>query len=114
MPNEDPIRKYSNATEEYNKAYNKVRELGTLIADIGRILNNKPLELMVSNVDVGFPPEVSMSRNVPTLDGKAWPTAKQIAESLSSLHEKRREVHHAWESLSPTDKNLVSPPADSK
>lgn len=107
---EDPIRKYSDATKELNIATSRVQALGAIIGDVGKALNNKPYELMVSNVGVKFPIEVAMARGIPSLNADNWTTAKQIAEALATLHEKRKRVNDIWSSLSPTDKELVSPP----
>jgi len=107
---EDPIRNYSDATKEFDSAYLRVRKLGEITADVGRYLNNRPFRMMVSNVDVGFPPEITFGEAECTLDAKVWPSAKQIAEALASLHQKAKRVEHAYASLSQTDKTLVNPP----
>jgi len=107
---EDPIRKYSDAMGEFNSAYSGVRKLGEITADVSRYLNNKPYKLMVSNVGVGFPAEIAMGGAEYTLNANNWPSAKEIAEALASLHEKRKRVKEIWTSLSPNDKQLVSPP----
>jgi len=65
---------------------------------------------MVSNVSVGFPPEVAMVQGIPTLNANNWPSAKQIAEALSNLHQKRHQVENIWQSLSDADKDIVNPP----
>jgi hypothetical protein len=107
---DDPIRKYSQAMEELGRATERVQGMQHLIKQIASALD-RPYELMVSNVGVGFPPEVAMAR-VPTLNADNWPTAKQIAEALANLHEKRSQVDLTWASLSQADKNLVNPPPD--
>ena len=104
----DPIRKYSDANDELDKATTKVRILQNIIGDTGRSLN-KPYEFIVSNVDVGFPPEVTMSRGIHSLNADNWPTAKQIAEALADLHNKRKFAENIWHSLSDGDKKLVKP-----
>lgn len=103
---EDPIRKYSDATKEFNAICTIVRALGEITADVGRYLNNKPFRLKISNVGVEFPPfeeEYSLNAN-------NWPSAKQIAEALVSLHEKAKLVENVYASLSPIDKTLVKSP----
>ncbi len=107
---EDPIRRYSDVTKEFNAAYSRVREYGSIIADVGRYLNNKPYDLGVSNTGVGLPPEMAMVEKECTLNASNWPSAEQIAEALASLYEKRKQVEVIWASLSSTDKALVNPP----
>ena len=111
---EDPIRKYSDAIAELNSAYLKVRSLGEIIADVGHTLNNKPYELMVSNVKVGFPPEVAFREGIPSLNADNWPSAQDIAQALSDLHKARHQVDNLWHSLSASDKQIVSPPPEKK
>ena len=106
----DPIREYSNAINEYDKTYSVIREYGTITADLGRFLNNKPYDIGVSNSGAGLPAEMAMVEKQFTLNANDWPTAKQIAEALANLYEKRKLVNNLWSSLSPTDKNLVNPP----
>jgi len=107
---EDPIRKYSDAIGELNKATAQVLAIASIIRDVAHAINTNPYQLMVSNVDIGFPPEVAMARGIPSLNADNWPSAKQIAEALSNLHQKRHEVDNLWHSLSDADKNIVSPP----
>lgn len=107
---DDPIRRYSDASKEFNEAYLRVRDLGGITADVGRYLNNKPYDLGVTNSDVGLPPEMAMAEKQYTLNADNWPSAKQIAEALVALYAKRKQVNDVWTSLSPTDKALVNPP----
>lgn len=107
---EDPIRKYSDATNAFNTAYTKVRKFGEIIADVGRYLNNKPYDLGISNSGVGLPPEMAMVEKQYTLNADDWPNAGKIAEVLVSLYEKRKNLQLVWDSLSATDKGLVKPP----
>jgi len=106
----DPIRKYSNAISELDKANSKVLAIGRIIKDVADAINTKPYKFIVSNINVGFPAEVSLARGIPTLDARIWPTAQQIAEAISNLHQKRREVEHLWNSLSAHDQNIVNAP----
>ena len=111
---EDPIRKYSEATREFNEAYSKLRDFGMLIADVARYLNNKPYDIGISSTGVGLPPEITMVETEYHLDAKHWPTAEQIAKAVANLWEKRKNLEHIWSSLSPTDRELVNPPDTKK
>ena len=107
---EDPIRKYSKATEEFNEAYSRVRSFGMLFLDVAHQLNNKPYDIGISGISAQLPPEMALAKKSYTLNAKKWPTAEQIAESIASLYNKREKLNDAWESLSPTDRGLVTPP----
>ena len=106
---EDPIRKYLDAKKELDTALENVEKMQSLIASVANNLR-KPYSFMVSNVDVGFPPEVALVRGTPSLNANDWPSAKQIAETLASLHQKHRQVINLWIALPKADqKNLVPP-----
>jgi hypothetical protein len=107
---EDPIRKYSDATKEFSKIKSRVREYGLITADVSRYLSNKPYKLGISNVSANLPLEMTMAEKEYTLNANDWPSAKQIAEALASLYEKRKQLELIWSSLSQTDKALVNPP----
>ena len=107
---EDPIRQYSEATKEFNEAYSKIREYGMLLADVAWCLNNKPYDLGISNAAIKLPYEITKTNKRTTLDVESWVSADQIAEALANLYDKREKVKMAWNSLSSTDRGLVSPP----
>lgn len=107
---EDPIRKYSDAISELDKANARVLSIASVIRDIAHAINTNPYQLMVSNVDVSFPAEVAMARGIPHLNADNWPNAEQIAEALSNLHQKRHEVENLWHTLSQADRKIVNPP----
>jgi hypothetical protein len=107
---EDPIRNYSKANDELDKAIARVQKLQMIISDVGRELNRKPYDFAVSNIGVGFPAEVSLNPNAFSLNANEWPTAKVVAEALSDLHKKRDAVQNAWYALSDADKKLVKKP----
>jgi len=108
--NDDPIRKYSDAMNEFAQSYANVRKLGDIVTDVGKYMNQKPLKMMVTNVSVGFPVELAISKVEFTLDAQEWPTAAQIAQALVDLQAKGFQVMNMWESLSEADKNIVNPP----
>jgi len=110
---EDPIRKYSDAVKELEKATGQVELLQGII---GRMYNHlmNPYKLMISNVSVKFPVSVSLGGNIPTFDAKNWPQIQQIAEALADLHSKRKAAEEAWHNLSDTDKRLLKPLPEKK
>lgn len=107
---EDPIRNYSNATGELDKAIANINKLRDIAADVGHELSRKPYEFVVSNVDVGLPMEVTFNKNAFTLNANEWPTAKTIAETIANLHAKKAVVERAWHSLNEADRKLVKKP----
>ena len=107
---QDPIRKYSDAVKELEKATGQVELLQGIIGRMTSYLHN-PYEFIISNVNVSvtFPAEVTFGRNVPIFDADNWPQIEQIAEAIANLHSKRKAVEEAWHNLSDTDKGLVNP-----
>jgi hypothetical protein len=110
---QDPIRKYSDAIGELEKVRAQVMRLQETIGRMNSYLEN-PYELMISNVSVGFPAEVTLGRNIHNFNANDWPQIKQIAEALANLHNKRKVIEEAWHNLSDTDKGLVNPPPEKK
>ena len=106
---EDSIRKYLDTKAELDRTKQRVKDMAKLIVDVGNVLNRDPWSLMVSNVDVRFPPEVAMGGSR-SLNANNWPTAKQIAELLSAMHKVRNDVVNAWASLSKSDRDNLTPP----
>jgi len=109
---EDSIRKYLDAKNELDKAFSEVEALKSVITGVANGLN-KPFEFMVSNVhvkDVGFPPEVAMTPGIPTLNADKWPSAEDIAKTLSELHKKYHQVMNLWHSLPRPDQSNLTPP----
>ena len=104
---EDPIRKYIDAKAELDSLLEKVDKLQKLINDIGSALRN-PFRFMVSNVNVGFPPEIAMAR-VPTSNAQDWPNAQQIAELLSSLHRVYKNAQNSYFAIPERDRQNVAP-----
>ncbi|MBA7685662.1 hypothetical protein ES703_94087 [subsurface metagenome] len=109
MTNEHPMHKYSAAVDELSRARTKVGQMQEFIGSVSAALL-KPYEFMVSNVNVGFPPEVSLVGGIPTLDAQKWPSAQQIAEAIANLHQKYQQVQNTYHALSPADKNIVAAP----
>ena len=109
---EDTIRKYLDAKKELDKTFSKVKALNSVITHVAEGLN-EPFKFMVSNInikDVGFPPEVAMARGIPTLNADEWPSAEDIAKTLSELHKKYHQVMNLWHSLPRPDQSNLTPP----
>lgn len=106
---EDPIRKYLDAKKELDEDLKKMEKLQSLIASVASALN-EPYSFMVSNVDVGFPAEVALIRGIPSLNANDWPSARDIAVALASLHQKRRNVINLWATIPKADQRNLIPP----
>lgn len=105
----DSVRKYLDAKADLDRAKQEINDITKLIAEVGDALKRDPWSLMVSNVDVGFPPEVAMGGSY-ILDANRWPTVRQLAELLSAMHNARHGAVSAWASLSKSDRENVTPP----
>jgi len=92
-----------------DKALSNVQDLTSIVKGVANALND-PWSLMVSNVDIGFPAEVAMGGAKFTLNADKWPSAKEIAEKLASLHRARHQATSLWMSLSETDRKNLAPP----
>ena len=106
---EDILRTYKNAKDELDTAYAKVQAIKKVIVEVGKALD-KPYAFMVSNSSTGFPAEVALVRGIPGLNGSKWPSATQITEALSTLHDKSHQVDNIWQSLPEADKKVVQAP----
>jgi len=104
---EDPIRKYIDAKRELDSLTEKVEKLQRFVEEVGNSLRN-PFRFMVSDVSVGFPPEIAMSRGIPTLYANEWPTAQQIAELLASLHKAYLDARNAFMRIPEPDRKNVA------
>jgi len=109
---EDPVRKYLDGKAKLDKALSEVQNLASIVESTGKALKHNPGHLMVSNIDVGFPPEVALVSSSYMLDAHKWPTAKQIAEKLVAMHQAQHEVSILWASISDKDRKNLSPPRE--
>jgi len=107
---EDPVRKYLDGKAKLDKALSEVQKLASVVEPIGSALRRDPWHLIVSNIDVGFPAEVSLVSGIPTLNAQQWPNAKQIAETLAAMHHAQHEVSNLWATVPTKDKGNLTPP----
>jgi hypothetical protein len=105
----EKLQEYIDSVDELQKAYSEVRKHGELIADVGRYLNNYPYKMIVSNVQVSF---VATGEREFDLNAAKWPSAKQIAETLSDYIKKRDRVKNLYQSLSSAQREQVKPPPE--
>lgn len=105
---EDPVRKYLDGKTKLDTALSEVEKLASIIEPIGSALKRDPWHVNTANTNVFLP--IDIGHNVPTLDGKTWPSAKQIAEALAAMHKARHEVVNLWASVSVKDRESLTPP----
>ncbi|MCJ7514928.1 MAG: hypothetical protein MUO89_03015 [Dehalococcoidia bacterium] len=102
----EKLQEYIDSVDELQKAYLEVRKQGELIADVGRYLNNFPYKMIVSNVQVSF---VATGERAFDLNADKWPSAKQVAETLSDYIKKRDKARNLYQSLSTAQREQIKP-----
>jgi hypothetical protein len=102
---QDPVRDYKSAKEQFDEAYTKMARIRRIITETSQNLQH-PYEFLVSGTDVRFPSDVGLVRT-PTLDATDWPSGKQIAQSLVTLHQTYRLAKNAWVNLSDAERTQV-------
>lgn len=104
---EDPVRRYLDALKKVQQARAKVERVVGVVTDAGKKLG-KWQEVSVSDVNVGFPAELLGG---PSISGREWPTAQELAEALAAWHNARHEARNAWSGVPGPDRSgLQSPP----
>lgn len=109
----DPARQYLDAKAKLDSAEQEVKNLSSYIGQIANAMQGDYWSFMVSNTNIGFPPEVAMGAAF-TLNANEWPSAQKIAETLKALHDARHEANNAWARLSPDDRRNLPPPPGAK
>ena len=107
---EDPIRRYSEAAQEFEQALTRISEIASIINQVRIQLDKEPHVFMISNMGVDFPAEISQESDIFTLDAYEWPSSEDLAVAIITLETKRKRLKEAWNALSDTDKTLVNEP----
>jgi len=107
---EDPIRRYSEAAQEFEQAFARISEIASIINQVRIQLDKEPHVFMISNVGTVFPEEISQAEDIFTLEAYEWPSSEDLAEAIVNLETKRKKLKEAWNALSDTDKTLVNEP----
>ncbi len=105
----DKLQEYIDSVEQQKQAYEQVQKLKSAIDETYRYLVTEPYKMTVSKVNVQF---VVTSDREYTLNGDTWPTAKQIAETLSDYISKRDRAKTLYQSLSGSQQSMVKPPPE--
>lgn len=104
------IDEYIAARAEFVRTDAEISELGQVIANIGNTIRQKRARFSFSNTGQGLPMEAMMSRDSVSSDGRQWPSAQGIMETLAKWHAARSGVDSAWHALSPDQQAALQPP----
>ncbi|WP_449225127.1 hypothetical protein [Azospirillum argentinense] len=105
----DNIRAYLDAQAAYSAVSKELRDLAETLEQVGKTLKDCPERFIFSNVSIGLPVEVSLSRSSRSVDGNGWKTAAEIQQLLAHWHNARRSVQAAWEAIPPQDRQHLKP-----
>jgi hypothetical protein len=98
-------------------AFNEIqRERDALISFLVSTIaemNQSPETFHFANTPGGLPPEVTMSRNSPNIDGRRWPTAEDIQSQVIKWHAAKREMLEAWRGVPEAEHGALQPPPES-
>ncbi len=105
----EKLQNYIDSVDELQKAHSAVKQYGTIIGEVSRYLNSYPHRMTISNAQVSF--EVTSERDY-VLDGDKWPSAKQLAVTLSDYIQKREKVKQLYDSLDEAQRGSVKAPPE--
>jgi hypothetical protein len=99
------IQDYQESLRKLEAARNKVERF---VVEIKNGANSLLAwdQVVISNVQVGFPPEAQ----VHSINADNWPTAQQLAEALSEWHKANHAVQNAWQAIPKADRTGLQPP----
>lgn len=104
---QDAVIRYQQSMENLTKQTEAIRRMRMVI----KFLNDANWEnLMISNVSAGFPMEIAMNRNIPSLDARDWPTAEIIATAIAGLHSARKQAITDYEAIPEGLRAMISAP----
>lgn len=108
----DPVARYQEAIAKVEASEAKAKSVVAIVVDAGRKLG-KWQDVMVNNAGdgVGYPAEMGLNANTPTINAHTWPSANDIHEALSAYHVAKSEAMHAWVAIPADRKKGLNPPA---
>ena len=103
----DPIATYQEALRNLDVATRQAeRIVGVVTAAGSKLCDWK--QVSMSNIDLGFPPEVTLSGH--SINAREWPTAQELGEALANWHQAHQAVERAWRMI-PSDRRMgLQPP----
>ncbi len=108
MADNNPIDDYRKSLDHVQNAERQVGKPIESIQPIGDRLNSWK-QYSVSNVGVLFPSEVTYDRSRGSLNGNDWPSAKQMAETLSNWHTAWHAARNAYRRIPEDQRKVVQP-----
>jgi hypothetical protein len=101
---------YSAAIKRLRQAESAVEPIANEIIAAGKAMQNWR-KAIVSNLGIGFPPELVLIPGRPTIDARTWPSAETIGKALSEYHQARSAASGIYNSIPPEDRvGLSAPP----
>lgn len=103
----NPIAEYQEAMQKHSDAQSKVERLVKTVSESAAILKDRR-HAMFANTEgnIGFPMEIALSSNTPTINAQTFPTGNQLAAAVAAWHTTRTEVRNAYEQI-PSDQRAV-------
>ena len=65
---------------------------------------------MVSNSSGGFPMEVALSRQSPSINASDWPSGQQIADALQQYHQAVTTLRNSYSAIPESQRGVVQAP----
>jgi hypothetical protein len=106
---DDPIREYLDKRNDAAVARAAVKRMGERVQHGAYCLNNTWAATTIEHVDVALPMAGTSGSAIP-IDGREWPTATQIAETLHTCHLAYDAMQAAWKVLAVAHQAGLQPP----
>jgi hypothetical protein len=103
------IEEYQTALSAHQASIQKCEKNAAIVHHASNVLN-KWRTAMVSNTDAGFPAELALSGNTPTIDAAQWPTARQIGVDMAAFHSTKSDARQAHSRIPESQRSVVLPP----
>jgi len=103
------IEAYQNAVTKYKAVVAKCEAIANTVHQASNALRNWR-KTMMSNVGGGWPMEIALNRNSPSINGSEWVTAHQLATALQDYHAARSAMDNAYSAIPATQRDVVVPP----
>ena len=103
------ISDYQAAVAEIKTAFDGAERIKNIIARTSAALAVWK-RAMISDVSGGFPPEVALDPNNPSISGREYPSIEQIAAALQRYHAAKAELQKKYDAIPESERSVVQPP----
>jgi hypothetical protein len=93
----DPIREYLDARARLDNQTRLTEAVVKVVLDGANALREWRRALVANVSGGGFPAELVMNERSPTINGREWPSAQQIADALGAWHDAHWAMRSAWD-----------------